>query len=100
MNQTRCVILEFIGGPFDGFKRTLSGPLPDLPNAIALPLNRRTRKVFSLDGDDSPATAIYRLTCECDRWQYRFCVVRPTDRWQSVTNASSQPNATQFDGSL
>ena len=99
MSQTRCVLLEFIGGPFDGFKRTLSVALPDLPDVIALPLNRRTRKVFSLDGQDSAATAIYRLTCEDDRWQYRFCVLRPTDGFQRMASAGPQVKATQFDSS-
>ncbi|MDB5340267.1 MAG: hypothetical protein JWN70_5886 [Planctomycetaceae bacterium] len=100
MSQTGFVLLEFMGGPFDGFKRTLSrSSLAELPNAIALPMNRRTRKVFSLGGEDSTVTAIYRLTSEYDCWQYRFCVVRSTGRLQARSSDAPKVNATQFGGS-
>ncbi|HVX64808.1 MAG TPA: hypothetical protein VHC19_29590 [Pirellulales bacterium] len=70
------ILVEFIGGPFDGHRQALSIPADSLADTVALPVSRN---IFQLlagqpNAPMAPATsvAIYELEVINDRRRYYF----------------------------
>jgi hypothetical protein len=72
MKCVNLTLLKFIGGPFDGFSQSVGDDLTDLPEAVALPLNRQAAKLFGLRCDATDRVAVYSLHHEAEASEYRF----------------------------
>ncbi|MDB5392183.1 MAG: hypothetical protein JWM11_7829 [Planctomycetaceae bacterium] len=71
-------LLEFIGGPFDGFSQMVSVESDELPACVALPLNRKAGRLlgFQVGRSDDSRVAIYQLEQSADCVSYRFRSIR------------------------
>lgn len=73
-------LLEFIGGPLDGFSQTFSATLDELPNAVAIPLNAAAGRIFGLRRGmcHTKTVAIYELNRQeqVARYAFRYEQVR------------------------
>ena len=78
MRQTVTGLLEFIGGPFDGFREEIGCNSEELPRCVALPLDRQSARMFGLSGVgfESGNTAIYRLDQRNGSARYHFHSLR------------------------
>ena len=69
------VLLEFVGGPFDGHHQTISVPAEELAQTVALPVNDNVFRMLEgkLRGPAQPSrtVALYELSHHAG-WQYRF----------------------------
>lgn len=80
MSHSTCM-LEFVGGPFDGFRQRVSVPVHDLPLAVALPMNEIAGEIFGLDETlEAESEAIYELVRGKKGIQYRFHRQRPAQK--------------------
>ena len=57
--------IEFIGGPFDGHRQTVSIPVASLADTVALPVSRNIFRLLSgcnsVPGEAATSIAIYEL---------------------------------------
>lgn len=74
------VLLEFMGGPFDGHRQAIAAKLDELVPTVALPVNDNVFRM--LDGKlrgpavPSPTVALYELRSEACGWRYHFLGTR------------------------
>lgn len=80
MRQSIPGLLEFIGGPFDGFSQPFEAEIDELPACVAIPMNNRSARLFGMTGKrlTSDCSAIYRLDCQDGSAHYRFHSARRT----------------------
>ncbi len=80
MRQSISGLLEFVGGPFDGFSQPLDAGVEELPECVAIPMNNRSVRLFGMTGEGvtSNRSAIYRLDCQDGSAHYRFHSSRRT----------------------
>ena len=68
--------IEFIGGPFDGHRQTVSIPVASLADTVALPVSRNIFRLLagqsSMPGDAATSIAIYELEELHGRQRYYF----------------------------
>ena len=69
-------LIEFIGGPFDGHRQTISIPAESLAETVALPVRRNIFQMLNgqTGAPDTPTTsiAIYELEVIHGRRRYYF----------------------------
>lgn len=67
-------LVEFIGGPFDGFRQQVWDEIDDLPERVAIPVNQRSARVLGLDTAplQSNHKAIYHLQLSAGVARYSF----------------------------
>ena len=85
MVENEFSLLEFIGGPFDGFAEEVA-TMEELPPCVALPLTQRASRLFGvrLTMSESHRVAIYKLS-HCDGIpRYRFHGTRITNSAERV----------------
>jgi len=63
MESLRIKFLEFIGGPFDGFREEIFDKANELPPCVAIPLNARSARTLGVHSAvlQSHCKAIYIL---------------------------------------
>ena len=78
MRQSIPGLLEFIGGPFDGFSQPFEAEIDELPECVAIPMNNRSARMFGMTGKriTSDRSAIYRLNYQDGSAHYQFHSVR------------------------
>ena len=68
--------LEFIGGPYDGYKQSVAIPHENLLEVVSLPVNRNVLQVIQGEapGRESPTRSVahYELRNEDGQWQYHY----------------------------
>ena len=65
--------IEFVGGPFDGFRYEI--PVPLFPPAtIALPVSETIQRMLTGDniGKATPTTSVAAYQLDRSEWRYRF----------------------------
>ena len=85
MVENEFSLLEFIGGPFDGFAEEVA-TMEELPPCVALPLTQRASRLFGvrLTMSESHRVAIYKLS-HCDGIpRYRFHRTRITNSAERI----------------
>jgi hypothetical protein len=82
--ETKLTLLQFVGGPFDGFAQHVSAELNELPKAVALPLDKQAGQLFGFEWDHSNREAIYTLQRGDQLAQYCF-------RYTRLSTQSSKP---------
>ena len=89
-------LLEFFGGPFDGFSEPVMVTATELPQYVALPLDRESCRLFGIKSlsRDADRTAIYRKESCGNQVLYRFQRIRVVD-----TSAADEQGRTSRDGS-
>ena len=67
-------LVEFVGGPFDGFCQRVRDEIDDLPERVAIPVNQRSARVLGLDAapPDSNHKVIYHLQLSAGVARYCF----------------------------
>lgn len=80
MRQSIPRLLEFIGGPFDGFSQPFDAEVDELPECVAIPVNNRSARMFGMTGKGvtSNRSAVYRLDYQDGSAHYRFHSARRT----------------------
>ena len=80
MRQSIPGLLEFIGGPFDGFSQPFEAEVDELPECVAIPMNNRSARLFGMTAAEvtSNRSAIYRLDYQDGSAHYRFHSARRT----------------------
>lgn len=86
MRQSIPGLLEFIGGPFDGFSQPFEAEVDELPECVAIPMNNRSARLFGMGGEGvtSNRSAIYRLDYQDGSAHYRFHSARRTKEVAAV----------------
>ncbi len=86
MRQSIPGLLEFIGGPFDGFSQPFDAAVDELPECVAIPINNRSARMFGMAGAGVAAnrSAIYRLDSQDGSARYRFHSARRTSEVAAV----------------
>ena len=68
--------IEFIGGPFDGHRQTVSIPVTSLADTVALPVSRNIFRLLSgcnsVPGESTTSIAIYELEALHGKQRYYF----------------------------
>lgn len=68
--------IEFIGGPYDGYRQTLATPFGELAEIVALPVSRDIYRLLDGEtrGQGVPITsvAVYQLEKSGNSWRHRF----------------------------
>lgn len=86
MSSPHLCALEFVGGPFDGYKHVVSYPPEDLAAMVALPVNMNIFLMLEgkRRGRKSPATsvAVYELQDRDGFWRYQYLGATPAKRFQ------------------
>lgn len=74
-------LLEFVGGPFDGFSQLISVESNELPACVALPLNRKAGRLLGFKArSNTTRVAIYRLDQDADAVRYHFRSIRVAEK--------------------
>jgi hypothetical protein len=70
------ILVEFIGGPFDGHSQALSASSEELASTVALPVNDNVFRMLhgKLRGPARPSrtVALYELRRDEEAWKYYF----------------------------
>jgi hypothetical protein len=86
-------IVEFVGGPFDGYRQAVSIPPDDLAPQLALPVNRTIFRLFEgrMPAKGTPITSIafYRQDVSHGCICYRFLAARSPIRVPNEGQTSS-----------
>ena len=74
MSSAQISLVEFDGGPFDGFQQHVWAEVNDLPLRIAIPVNQRSARVLGLEmvPAQSRRTVIYDLQTSAGLAKYCF----------------------------
>lgn len=74
IGQSVTCVVEFVGGPLDGFSVDGGEMVDDLPTCVAIPIDMKAARLFGLNGihTTSNYSAIYRLEPRETSLQYRF----------------------------
>ena len=81
-------IVEFTGGPLDGYEHPLPGPAEELAGTVGLEINQNVVRLLSGEGngDDQigwpTSIAVYRLVDFSAPPRYEFLVAVPPDALQ------------------
>ena len=86
MSQSYPSLVQFVGGPFDGFEHGVSFPPEELAETVTLPVNPNV--VRMLEGDSREARtaatsiAVYELGYREGNWRYEFVKAAPAQELQ------------------
>ena len=78
-------VVEFTGGPLDGYEHTLPAPVDELAGTVGLEVNQNVVRALSGEGSceepiGSPTSiAVYRLEEFSDPPRYQFVCAVPVD---------------------
>jgi hypothetical protein len=68
--------IEFIGGPYDGYRQVLTTPLNELAEIVALPVSRDIVRLFDGEarglGAPTTSVAVYQLEVSSNKCRHRF----------------------------
>lgn len=69
--------IEFIGGPFDGYRHQISFPASELTSAIIMPVNENVLRMLEgkRPGPKRPATSVAIYSLENEHGVLRYCYV-------------------------
>jgi hypothetical protein len=92
MGMEQLPVLRFIGGPFDGFRQTVSATDSELPPCVALPLNREAGRLMGFRGRKSDANrvAVYRLKTSGQDLSYHFHRMRVLEEAGTTERGNQQ----------
>lgn len=86
-------LLQFVGGPFDGFSQAFFFSLDELPQAVAIPLDEVAGKLFGLSGvaAGSQKIAIYEMDRHAHGVRYQFRGERLRSQFRPCASIGDAP---------
>ena len=92
MSAAHTNLVEFVGGPFDGFRQHVWDSIDDLPERVAIPVDQRSARVLGLDRvhPQSTRSAIYYLQLSTGVARYCFRKPCPMSEIQSTISSETR----------
>jgi hypothetical protein len=83
---TQMNLVEFIGGPFDGFRQHVREAIDDLPGRVSIPVDQRSADLFGLEAvpSRSQRAVVYHL--QLSAGLARYCYRK---EWQAAGVSST-----------